>query len=93
MSLSPEDEAAAQSAIQGSAFAKSVIQNCMATPMPFASSASAAGSLLSAGFAMVERSQTPKIADDWMTVVLSTAKQALEQHGIEVTFSFARKQR
>jgi len=91
--MTPEDAAAAQSAVQGSAFAKSVIRDCMGTPMPFAASASAAGSLLSAGFAMVQQSQSPKIADDWMTVVLSTAKQALDQHGIEVTFSFARKQR
>jgi len=89
--MNPE-EAASQAATQGSAAAKDVIQKCVNTPLPFAALSAAASSLLSASFAMLERSQNQKTADDWMTVVLATAKEALGHCGIDVTFSFARKQ-
>lgn len=87
----PDEKAADDSMLVGSKLAKQAIETCMKTPMPFAALSSAASSLLSAGLAMVEKTQSPQLADHWVTVVLASAKQALEAHGIAVTFSFARK--
>lgn len=87
-----DEEAAIKSAELGAALAKQLITQAAKTDAPFSALSAAASNLLAAGYAMVSRSGSAKLADDWMNIVLATAQAALKEASIQVTFSYVRKQ-